>query len=262
MPCPDDRAASRPIVRRQKIQLIDDLQTLWSGDRRLLDVAILQVDCHDGSFPRVNRASGHFGSSFAWGAHASAVGVRSTEPLAAVGSEMVRSRRDLARQAGIAVRAHEDSGSVTEAGVRFIAGVEPALTDIGKAVEGLTAERRGLENPQWECQELWIRGLRTSNAWGPAEVPHGTSPSISSAFFYDAAFAHTMTRGLVPAVLGQVTVLSLIRVTGILRGPQYPITSTSFWLHSPLHAAAVQSRRITRMAFSAAPGGTAGPCAP
>src|ERR1700738_3368064 len=94
MPCPDDRAAGRPIVRRQKIQLIDDLQTLWSGDRRLLDVAILQVDCHDGSFPRVNRESDHFGSSFAWGAHASAVGVRSTEPLAAVGSEMVRSRRD------------------------------------------------------------------------------------------------------------------------------------------------------------------------
>jgi hypothetical protein len=124
------------------------------------------------------------------------------------------------------------------------------------------SQRRGLGNPQWECQELWIRGLRTGNAWGPAEVPHGTSAATSAAFFYDAAFAHTMTRGLVPAILGQVTVLSLIRVTGILRGPQYPITSTSFWLHSPLHAAAVQSRRITRMAFSAAPGGTAGPCAP
>jgi DNA-binding transcriptional LysR family regulator len=33
------------------------------------------------------------------------------------------------------------SVSVTEAGARFIAGVEPALADIGKAVEGLTAER-------------------------------------------------------------------------------------------------------------------------
>jgi DNA-binding transcriptional LysR family regulator len=33
------------------------------------------------------------------------------------------------------------SVSVTEAGTRFIAGVEPALVDIGKAVEGLTAER-------------------------------------------------------------------------------------------------------------------------
>jgi DNA-binding transcriptional LysR family regulator len=33
------------------------------------------------------------------------------------------------------------SVSLTEAGVRFISGVEPALTDIGKAVEGLTAER-------------------------------------------------------------------------------------------------------------------------
>jgi hypothetical protein len=33
------------------------------------------------------------------------------------------------------------SVSLTEAGARFIAGVEPALADIGKAVEGLTAER-------------------------------------------------------------------------------------------------------------------------
>ena len=33
------------------------------------------------------------------------------------------------------------SVSVTEAGARFIASVEPALADIGKAVEGLTAER-------------------------------------------------------------------------------------------------------------------------
>src|SRR6478752_2969159 len=33
------------------------------------------------------------------------------------------------------------SVSLTEAGVRFIGGVEPALTDIGKTVEGLTAER-------------------------------------------------------------------------------------------------------------------------
>jgi DNA-binding transcriptional LysR family regulator len=33
------------------------------------------------------------------------------------------------------------SVSVTEAGSRFIAGAEPALADIGKAVEGLTAER-------------------------------------------------------------------------------------------------------------------------
>ena len=33
------------------------------------------------------------------------------------------------------------SVSMTEAGARFIAGAEPALADIGKAVEGLTAER-------------------------------------------------------------------------------------------------------------------------
>jgi DNA-binding transcriptional LysR family regulator len=33
------------------------------------------------------------------------------------------------------------SVSLTEAGARFVAGVEPALTDIGHTVEGLTAER-------------------------------------------------------------------------------------------------------------------------
>jgi DNA-binding transcriptional LysR family regulator len=33
------------------------------------------------------------------------------------------------------------SVSLTEAGVRFVAGVEPALTDIGHTVDGLTAER-------------------------------------------------------------------------------------------------------------------------
>src|SRR5215471_15030792 len=72
-------------------------------------------------------------------------------------------------------------------------------------------------------------------------------PSLVSRPFYDPAFTHTIVRGLLAATLGQVAVLSLITVTGILRGPQYPITSTSFWLHSPLHAAAVQSRRITRI---------------
>jgi hypothetical protein len=35
--------------------------------------------------------------------------------------------------------------------------------------------------------------------------------------FYDPAFTHTMMRGLVAATLGQVTVLSLMKVTGILR---------------------------------------------
>src|ERR1700738_1890613 len=33
------------------------------------------------------------------------------------------------------------SVSLTEAGARFVAGIEPALADIGKAVEGLTRER-------------------------------------------------------------------------------------------------------------------------
>src|SRR6201987_4709312 len=112
MPCPDDSAAGRPIVRRQTIQLIDDLQTQWSGDRRLLDIAILQVGGQDSAFPWVNRESDHFGPHL-FERCSSAAGVRSarTEPFAAVGSEMVRSRRDRARQARIAVRAHEDSST-------------------------------------------------------------------------------------------------------------------------------------------------------
>ena len=48
----------------------------------------------------------------------------------------------------------------------------------------------------------------------------------------------------------QVTVLSLTSVTGLLRGPQYAMTSTSFWLHSALHAAASQLVRVTRTALS------------
>ena len=40
-------------------------------------------------------------------------------------------------------------------------------------------------------------------------------------------------------------------MTPLLRAPQYPTTSTSFWLHSPLHAAAMQSTRITRSMSSA-----------
>src|ERR1700722_19088956 len=36
------------------------------------------------------------------------------------------------------------SVSLTEAGARFVAGVEPALTDIEKTVEGLSAERGGV----------------------------------------------------------------------------------------------------------------------
>ena len=39
------------------------------------------------------------------------------------------------------------SVSLTEAGERFIAGVEPALTDIVKTVEGLTAERGEVTGP-------------------------------------------------------------------------------------------------------------------
>jgi len=83
---------------------------------------------------------------------------------------------------------------------------------------------------------------------------------------YGAAFAHTTTRGLVAAPLGQVAVLSLTRVTALLRGPQYATIRTSSSLHSPLHVAAWQLERMTRSAFSlvpaAAPDGPGGPCAP
>src|SRR5262249_61034935 len=83
---------------------------------------------------------------------------------------------------------------------------------------------------------------------------------------YGPAFAHTTTRGLVVAPLGQVTVLSLTRVTALLRGPQYATIRTSSSLHSPLHVAAWQLERMTRSALSlvaaAAPDGPGGPCAP
>src|SRR5262249_3260301 len=65
---------------------------------------------------------------------------------------------------------------------------------------------------------------------------------------------------------GQVTVLSLTRVTALLRGPQYATIRTSSSLHSPLHVAAWQLERMTRSALSlvpaAAPDGPGGPCAP
>jgi hypothetical protein len=69
-------------------------------------------------------------------------------------------------------------------------------------------------------------------------------------------------RGLVAEPLGQLTVLSFTTMTPLLRAPQYPTTRTSFWLHSPLHAAATQSTRITRIASSATPGGPGGPSGP
>ena len=85
---------------------------------------------------------------------------------------------------------------------------------------------------------------------------------------YGDAFAHTITSGLVGAPLGQVTVLSLTSVTGLLRGPQYATTSTSFWSHSARHAAVSQLERLTRTAPSAgdavafAPGGPSAPAGP
>src|ERR1700736_5604868 len=46
------------------------------------------------------------------------------------------------------------SVSLTEAGARFIAGVEPALTDIGKTVEELTAERGDLTGERGDVAGL------------------------------------------------------------------------------------------------------------
>jgi len=68
----------------------------------------------------------------------------------------------------------------------------------------------------------------------------------------------------VAAPLRQVTVLSLTRVTALLRGPQYATIRTSSSLHSPLHVAARQSERMTRTALSpaaeaAGQGGPGGP---
>jgi len=82
-----------------------------------------------------------------------------------------------------------------------------------------------------------------------------------------AAFAHTVTRGLAAVPLGQVTVLSLTKVTALLRGPQYATISTSSALHSALHVAAWQLERMTRTALSPAAeasgqGGPGGPCSP
>jgi hypothetical protein len=83
---------------------------------------------------------------------------------------------------------------------------------------------------------------------------------------YGAAFAHTTTRGLVVAPLGQVTVVSLTKVADLLRGPQYATVRTSSSLHSPLHVAAWQSARMIRTAPSlvaaATPDDPGGPCAP
>jgi hypothetical protein len=48
--------------------------------------------------------------------------------------------------------------------------------------------------------------------------------------------AHTATSGLVAARRGQDTDLSLMRVTALLPGPQYAVTSTSSWLLSRRNA--------------------------
>ena len=50
----------------------------------------------------------------------------------------------------------------------------------------------------------------------PSDNRHCVMPKT----YYGAGFAHTSTRGLLAAPLGQVTVLSLTRVTARLRAPQ------------------------------------------
>jgi hypothetical protein len=77
--------------------------------------------------------------------------------------------------------------------------------------------------------------------------------------------AHTATSGLVAARRGQDTDLSLMRVTALLPGPQYAVTSTSSWLQAAVQAAVSQLVRITRsdpVVAAAAPGGPGGPASP
>jgi hypothetical protein len=92
-----------------------------------------------------------------------------------------------------------------------------------------------------------MRVLHSGNSWAAKSYSRRIRivETLARRFFYDAAFTHTMMRGLVAASLGQMTVLSLIKVTGLLRGPQYPSTSTSFWLHSPHGPPGTNSPRLT-----------------
>jgi hypothetical protein len=56
-----------------------------------------------------------------------------------------------------------------------------------------------------------------------------------------------------------------MRVTALLPGPQYAVTSTSSWLQAAVQAAVSQLVRITRsdpVAAAAAPGGPGGPASP
>ena len=101
----------------------------------------------------------------------------------------------------------------------------------------------------------------------PSRKARRVFPRTQDRSLYGAAFAHTVTRGLVVAPLGHVTVRSLTKVTALLRGPQYATISTSSALHSALHVAAWQLERMTRTALSPAAeasgqGGPGGPCSP
>ena len=74
-----------------------------------------------------------------------------------------------------------------------------------------------------------------------------------------STYSHTATSGLVAARRGQDTDLSLTRVTALLLGPQYAVTSTSSWLQAAVQAAVSQVTRMTRSGAAAAPGGPGGP---
>jgi hypothetical protein len=62
--------------------------------------------------------------------------------------------------------------------------------------------------------------LRFQVLWVKQPKAQFKNEASRSGGFYDAAFTQTMMRGLVAASLGQVAVLSLMRVTGVLRAPQ------------------------------------------
>src|SRR5512133_3434121 len=72
------------------------------------------------------------------------------------------------------------------------------------------------------------------------------SGAPSTPDYWACTLAHTATSGLVAARRGQDTDLSLMRVTALLPGPQYAVTSTSSWLQAAVQAAVSQLVRMTR----------------
>jgi hypothetical protein len=119
--------------------------------------------------------------------------------------------------------------------------------------------------------EICARVPRRNSTLDPMTQPPTDYPPVRShpslASRYGDVFAQTITSGLVGVPLAHVTVLSFTSVTGLLRGRQDAMTSTSSWLHSALHADASQLARVTRTAElvlgdAVGPGGPEGPAAP